>query len=895
MSRTGGEQPVPAVIVESVRDTLALRTMVDPRTPMLALAASLPTEAGRRAVLIAPSVTGRPDLFELLLEVLAEHLGGVAAGVRLVPLGPYDQSIEPGTEVRKLADWIGQEVAFPLTELAVPAGVMLHPAPWAVSAPDAPTRTEPLWPLPPPPPPPPVLPSIPPPPPVLPSIPPPPPVLPSVPPPPPVQVPSLPAVEVLAGRGWRSVLSLPHGGFVDLPARRPSRVWLPVRPVSRPGRDVPADPPASAGTRDSVPGVRTAAGWSFAGEPVVGNGRVLAGFVVEIMVDVTGFRVDGRPVAPRALATLIDFCRAGDPRPVVLATYGVPVRRTAADLLFGGLVNALGVPVYVADGEISRTATGLLQTAGTFRRWSLAAPGRPRASRRWQVIGPVLPPRPSAAGRWGVPSGPRTAPPVAAVPARPVALAAAVDLSAALAQPVQPAPSSAVPAPVPTPLDPEIVALLAPERWTTAARLAPIGETSPVPAIPSRDAGRPTAGPALPGTAPASAPDAATAGMAADVAGQQPLPVQGTAPTARSAPTGPAGTIDAGNPDESVAPALGRPEQLPSAVPDWRPEGSGLVATVTGMATVLAVPPPVTVIAPPPVSQPEAPATGMTTADRIPEPAASPPGPPPRWLDEADIDRAVADRTALRQALGGRYDAHARVVARTLAQSPGLRAVAGASGALTAGLVALRAYHDHERDLVNQVLRGGGPDSEVDRLALVARCAAYGLRRLPSVLGPVFRAGPADRRLAVGYRPGDVLVEPAFVDVDLADGTGAGATGVRFAIWSVSARRLDDLDSDGRASAIFPPVSRFQVLAVDDEAPDQAVRVLLRDLAASHRGGRDSAERILERLRAAGQGGTSAGGASVPLAFAPGLDDAGRPFPVPAAAGAVTAIEDGRA
>ncbi|MEU7800442.1 hypothetical protein AB0B10_14310 [Micromonospora arborensis] len=863
MSRPGGEQPVPAVIVESVGDTLVLRTTVDPRTPLLALAAALPTEAGRRAVLIAPSVTSRPDLFELLPEVLAEHLGGVAAGVRLVPLGSYDRSIEPGSEVRQLAEWIGQEVTFPLTELAVPAGVALRPAPWAVAAPDAPARTEPRWPSPPPPP--------------RPA-----PVRAPVSPPPPVQPsgPPLPAADATA---WRSVVSRPNGGFVGLPARRPSRVWLPARRASRPQRDAPAP----AGTPDPVPGVRTAAGWSFAEEPVVGDGRVLAGFLVEIMVDVTGFRVDGRLVAPRALAALIDLARAGDPRPVVLATYGVPVHRTAADLLFGGLVNALGVPMYVADGEISRTATGLLRTTGTFRRWSPPAPGSPRAPRRWQVLGPVLPPRPSAT--WAAPSRPRPTSPVAAVPAEPLQPAAAVDRPVALDQPTT-APSPVGPALLPTPLDPEIVALLALERWTTAARLAPIGEPSPVSTVLSPHVGRPATGPAGPAAGPAGGP-AAIADLGADLAGRQPLPVPEGAPTDPGAPSGPAGTVDVGDSDESVAVMLGRPEELPLATPGWRPAGSGHAASAFEVATVVAVPPPAPVIAPPPVSTP---ATGVTTAERTPQPATSP-GLAPRWLAEADIDRAVTDRVALRQALSGRYDAHARVVTRTLAQSPGLRAVAGASGELTAGLVALRAYRDHERDLVNQVLRGGGPDSEVDRLALVAHCAAYGLRRLPSVLGPVYRAGPADRRLAAGYRPGEVLVEPAFVDVDLAAGTGAEETGVRFAIWSVSARRLDDLGSDGRASAIFPPVSRFQVLAVDDGAPDRAVLVLLRDLAASHRGGRDSAERVLDRLRAARPGGTSAGGVTVPLAFAPGLDDAGRPFPVPAAAGTVSAIEDGRA
>lgn len=41
---------------------------------------------------------------------------------------------------------------------------------------------------------------------------------------------------------------------------------------------------------------------------------------------VTGFRLNNRPVPPRALAKLIETCRAGDPRPLVLVTYGVPVR-----------------------------------------------------------------------------------------------------------------------------------------------------------------------------------------------------------------------------------------------------------------------------------------------------------------------------------------------------------------------------------------------------------------------------------------------------------------------------------------------------------------------------------------------------------------------------------------
>ncbi len=735
MSPAGSGQPAPTITVESVGQTLALLGAADRRTPTLALAVSLPVEAARRAVVTAPSVTARPDLFELLPEVLTEHLGGVAAGIRLVPLGPYDGSVDPSAEVRRLAEWIGQEVAIPLVELPVTADFVLAPMPWAVSAPNFPARTEPRWPVPPPPPP----------------------VPAPVPPSPPEQArPSPPVERPAAGAGlvhhrWPHLATLPNGGLLYLPARRPPRVWLPPRPVSRPPRDARVAVPARAadasgaapaGPSPALPGVRTAAGWSFVAEPAMGDGPVLAGFLVEITVHVTGFRVDGRPVAPRSLAKLIARVRSGDPRPVVVVTDGVRVQGAAADLLFGGLADALDVPVYAADGTVSRTATGLLQTAGTFRRWAPRAPGHPAGTGRGRDQGPVLPARPSARSRWA--------------------------------------------RPCPVPLDPGRGVLFSPARWIAAARPAPLDPP--------------------------------------------PLPVPPVPP-------------------------------VPTAPP--------LAAT----------------------NAPQ-PASPVTATDTTPP---APPVPAPRWLVQEDIAQLLADRSALRQVLGGRYDAHARVVARTLAQSPGLRAVGGGSGELTAGLVALLAYCEREREPVNQMLRGGGPDAEVDRLALVARFAAYGLRRLPSVLGPVFRFGPANPGLAAGYRAGAVLNEPAFLDVDLAVAPASDQNSLRYAIWSVSAHRLDNLDSASRPTAVFPPGSRFQVLAVDDDTSGRGARILLRDLAASPRNGRDSVERILDRLRTTGQGDAPPGFTAVPLAFAPGLDDAGRPFPAPASTvGALSAREDGR-
>ncbi|MCM4083462.1 hypothetical protein [Paractinoplanes hotanensis] len=767
----GGVRPVAPVVAEFAGATLVLRTEADAVLPLHRVAGGLPAEAGRRAVLCAPSVTARPELFEVLLEALTEHLGGAAAGIRLVPLGGYATSVDPPAEAGIVAEWIGQEVAVPRSAFAVPAGDVLDPAPWVVSHPDGTVRAEPPWPSSPLPPPSPSPPSPPPPPP---------------PPPSPSPVPTV-AMPAVVTAGGRAVLRT-NGGFADLPVRRPGQTWHPPRPWAR---DRPATPDVAAGALATTPGRRTVAGWSFVDEPGLGGGCVLAGFLVEIATSVTGFRVAGRPVTPRALATLLAACRAGDTRPLVLVPSGVPVRGPAADLLFAGLAEAIATPVYAPDGPVTRTATGLLRSSGTFLRWSGRRTG---GQRRGQNAGPVLPPLPAprARPRSSGPARTDTAVPAAPSPSSPGGGALGPEVAGS----VGPAIAEL--------LGPEIAALLSPARWTSLL----------LPAVPSPADAAPPAVPQEEGQA-----------------------TEGAVPTAGPPPP------DAAMPAPATAAA--------------DPAGG-------------AEPPP---------------------ADHLQD---SPARPAPRRLADDGRDLTMADRAALRQALGSRYDAHARVVVRTLAQSPGLRAVAGAAGELTTGLVAVRAYCDDQREPVNAFLRGAGPEADADRLTVVARSVAYGLRRLPSVLGPVFQYG-LGATPASAYRPGDLVVEPAFLDVGLAAGAGTAPAGTRFVIWSVSARRLDGLDAAARASAIFPPGSRFQVLAVENGAADRVARVLLRDLAASVRGGQEDAERIIERLRAADRPAAPAAGAPAPLSFAPGLDDAGLPFPVPAVAGTVIADEDGRA
>jgi YD repeat-containing protein len=637
----------------------------------------------------------------------------------------------------------------------------------------------------------------------------------------------------------RWLLHAVRGGLVPLPAAAPASAhrprWAPAplppaggRPAGRP-KVTPADP---------APGRASVAGWSFMDTPSVLPALVADVFAVEVRLDHSGFQIGGRTVAPRTFASMIAGARPG--RPVLLLPNGPRPAGPALDMLVGAVCDALDQTVTVADDLLWCTVSGLIRTDGTFRRFH---PRRDTPGRRVEMLGSVLPKpvrgvgrppvpvlvdeKPMDDGATAVPVGPEWA--KLLDPAR-FAVPAATDY-----EPVEPAWK---PEPAPAPVS---IRASAPVRAAGSARV-PAAAAVPVPL-----ADEPTMVPL--------ARIAAALGTASVPAPAEPAPeIAQPAVAAVAAPV----EVATAEPVEvaTVEVATIEPEPQPQAEPEPEP------------APVIAEP-----ASPEPADRPgdtEIPHGDADSALWLPD-------------DEPDDEALTADRNALRQVLGVRYDSHARIVTRTLSERPGMRAGAGTTAGISAGLVAVRAYLLDSRDDVNAVLRGAKAHRDDDHVPLLARTARYGLQRLPAVFGPVFGTLPGARATAALYQPGEELVEPAFLDVGLTP-AATGVAEVEFAIWSVSAHRLAGIGTDDNA-ALFPPGSRFAVLAVDQpEDDEQPVRVLLRDLAVSpaRRTGRAGAgqgpDGVLSRLREVTRPARTKRPPRPRLTFPIGLDARGRRY-----------------
>jgi hypothetical protein len=190
---------------------------------------------------------------------------------------------------------------------------------------------------------------------------------------------------------------------------------------------------------------------------------------------------------------------------------------------------------------------------------------------------------------------------------------------------------------------------------------------------------------------------------------------------------------------------------------------------------------------------------------------------------ERGLDRELA---WLRRSIGERYDTAAAFVSRVLSESPGLHSGsrASANDALTE-LAAVRLYLSGASTAIDAAIRAGSTGPHVP----LARCAAAGLRRLPSYRGvAVLRTWLDDAQLA-WYHEGRVVTERSFLAALSAVRPGLpGDTDIL--VWSLTARRTALVIPEVPDRVLFGPGTRFKVLRA--HAGDRSV-VLLRELSAT--------------------------------------------------------------
>ncbi|AYL38363.1 hypothetical protein CNQ36_24940 [Streptomyces fungicidicus] len=229
----------------------------------------------------------------------------------------------------------------------------------------------------------------------------------------------------------------------------------------------------------------------------------------------------------------------------------------------------------------------------------------------------------------------------------------------------------------------------------------------------------------------------------------------------------------------------------------------------------------------------------------------------------------VAERAAFRDAAAGAWEGHAAAVSRVLTRMPALRG--HELEAARTDLVAAHAYLTadegplHHRELTRDLRAGEG------RLLPYAGCLASALRRLPSYRGVALRGGDAD-----GPEPpvGALLQDPAPVSALAGTSAVPAGAGVRYAIWSVTGRKVRQLldrpggDPESYEEIVFVPGTGFRVLAVRTVPAGPSV-VLLRELPGNATAYMDGSEELsgldlkaLAHLEEALAKGFRAGGAT---------------------------------
>jgi hypothetical protein len=308
------------------------------------------------------------------------------------------------------------------------------------------------------------------------------------------------------------------------------------------------------------------------------------------------------------------------------------------------------------------------------------------------------------------------------------------------------------------------------------------------------------------------------------------------------------------------------------------PPATGISTTVPDMplgpvrsGSTAAVPPvvalPVEHAAPPPAAAPQsavigpsAVVTSHATEGRVPTPDHRPavttsPRPTGKSLIRpSDLQDMAArwrhhasspeDRRQFRASLGWRYDAATQYVTRLLSDRPVLRATDDEG--LAADLAAIQYFtNSGDHELLRNVRAAGlsAPDTPL------LSCLVSGLRRLPALVGPVVRGGPADPNDLVAFQPGTEVAEPGPL-LALTDVTAPLRGNAEVLIWSTSGRQLQGLtDPKAAAAVMFLPGTTLRVLGRDGGS--ELAQILMVEVPAGWQGPPDPArdERITNRLR----------------------------------------------
>ncbi len=278
-------------------------------------------------------------------------------------------------------------------------------------------------------------------------------------------------------------------------------------------------------------------------------------------------------------------------------------------------------------------------------------------------------------------------------------------------------------------------------------------------------------------------------------------------PAASQPPAAPPGAprIRLESPSPQPAGQDPRPPAAPADEPPARPPAGGSSGPSPEPATA------------PPAGR-TAPVSGGTPQPQPTPTAAAGVVPPDKGVDR--------ERDWVRRSLGERYDTAAAFVSRVLSESPGLHGGPRSSvaDALT-DLAAIRLYLSGATSAIDAAIRAGAAGPHVP----LARCAASGLRRLPSYRGAALLRAPLTAAERDWYQEGRVVTERSFLAALSTVRRGLpGTTDVL--VWSLTARRTALVAPDLPDRVLFAPGTRFKVLRVEGGTRPA---VMLRELAAA--------------------------------------------------------------